>query len=229
MKQSFCRSLVVLGLAWSVSAANHKRSFWGWWGDDDVLNTITINEDTTSTAASTTSPTGSDSYTTSTDSYAAWASGATDTVSYPTETSGWTTESTTDTASAASYTTDATDTPTWTTDDTTDTTPTWTTDAAASTTDTADAADTTDTTNTTATTRQIFYGRFISAPTPDELVVENGAVLVVDTDGRGTIQQVAWNLTGPEEAPAALGVDDDVPVIEAADDGFFFPGFIGKR
>ena len=78
-------------------------------------------------------------------------------------------------------------------------------------------------------TQQIFYGRFISTPTPDNLLIATGAVLVTSSDGTGYIQATAWDTTDPTDAAARLGVGADVPVIQAGDNGFFFPGFIGKN
>lgn len=78
-------------------------------------------------------------------------------------------------------------------------------------------------------TQQIFYGRFISTPTPDKLLIQNGAVLVNSSDGKGYIVATAFNVTNPQAAAANLGVDASIPLIQAPDNGFFFPGFIGKR
>lgn len=77
-------------------------------------------------------------------------------------------------------------------------------------------------------TQQVFYGRFISAPGPEDLSIKTGAVLVSTSDGRGVIEKTVWNVTDVNAATAQLGVGADVPVIQSADDGFFFPGFIGK-
>lgn len=78
-------------------------------------------------------------------------------------------------------------------------------------------------------TQQVFFGRFISTPSPDQLSINTGAVLVSSSDGRGTIQNAVWNVTDAATALSSLGVASNVPVIYAADDGFFFPGFIGER
>ncbi|KAK4945725.1 hypothetical protein LTR10_015073 [Elasticomyces elasticus] len=78
-------------------------------------------------------------------------------------------------------------------------------------------------------TQQVFYGRFISTPNPDQLSINTGAVLVTSNDGRGTIQNAVWNVTDVQTALSSLGVDASVPVIYAADDGFFFPGFIDSH
>jgi hypothetical protein len=75
----------------------------------------------------------------------------------------------------------------------------------------------------------VFFGRFISTPSPDQLSINTGAVLVSSSDGRGTIQNAVWNVTDAASALSTLGVASNVPVVYAANDGFFFPGFIGKR
>lgn len=75
---------------------------------------------------------------------------------------------------------------------------------------------------------QIFLGRFVSTPTPDQLLIEQGAVLVSSADGRGFIKAVAWNVSDPVTATSALGVDSGTTVVTAGDNGFFFPGFIGR-
>ena len=72
--------------------------------------------------------------------------------------------------------------------------------------------------------RTIFFGRFISTPKPDELLIRTGAVLVSSADGRGTIEKADWTVNGPNDAASKLGVE--APVVCASDDGFFFPGFI---
>lgn len=74
---------------------------------------------------------------------------------------------------------------------------------------------------------QIFLGRFVSTPTPDQLSIEQGAVLVSSTDGKGFIKAVAWNVSDAMTATSALGVDSGTMVVTAGDNGFFFPGFIG--
>ena len=76
------------------------------------------------------------------------------------------------------------------------------------------------------TSKRIYFGRFISTPTPDELLIRLGAVLVDKKDGRGVIERADWNVNGPNDAASKLGVE--APVITAKDNGFFFPGFIGK-
>ena len=75
-------------------------------------------------------------------------------------------------------------------------------------------------------TRTIYFGRFISAPTPDDLLIQTGAVLVSSKDGRGIIEKTDWTVNGPSDALSKFGVE--VPVVTAPDNGFFFPGFIGK-
>jgi hypothetical protein len=81
---------------------------------------------------------------------------------------------------------------------------------------------------------QIFFGRFISTPDPDTLLIQTGAVLVTSENGRGYINATTFDLADGLNAStasvaAALGVGDDVPVTTIADgdDAFFFPGFIG--
>lgn len=74
--------------------------------------------------------------------------------------------------------------------------------------------------------RTIYFGRFISTPKPDELLIQTGAVLVSSRDGRGFIEKVDWTASGPNDALSKFGIE--VPVITASDRGFFFPGFIGK-
>jgi hypothetical protein len=76
------------------------------------------------------------------------------------------------------------------------------------------------------TQKRIYYGRFISTPKPDELLIRTGAVLVDRTDGGGVIEKAIWSVNGPEDAVSKLGVE--APVITAKETGFFFPGFIGK-
>jgi hypothetical protein len=71
----------------------------------------------------------------------------------------------------------------------------------------------------------IYFGRFISAPQPDELSIRTGAVLVDRNDGKGVIKQVDWTVTSPSDATSKFGVK--APVVVAKDSGFFFPGFIG--
>ena len=73
--------------------------------------------------------------------------------------------------------------------------------------------------------RAIYFGRFISTPKPDELLIQTGAVLVSSRDGRGRIEKVDWTVNGPNDALSKFGIE--VPVITAQDNGFFFPGFIG--
>lgn len=75
--------------------------------------------------------------------------------------------------------------------------------------------------------QQIFLGRFISTPAPDQLLIEQGAVLVSSGDGKGFIEAVAWNVTDPAAALTALGATSGTTVVTSEDDGFFFPGFIG--
>lgn len=78
-------------------------------------------------------------------------------------------------------------------------------------------------------TQQVFYGRFISTPQPDRLLIQSGAVLVNDTDGTGVITKTAWNVTDLEKALSQLDASKDVLVVRASEEGFFFPGFIGTN
>jgi hypothetical protein len=49
----------------------------------------------------------------------------------------------------------------------------------------------------------------------------------VDRDnGRGVIEKVAWDVKSANDAVSKLGAK--ATVVSASDDGFFFPGFIGK-
>lgn len=77
-------------------------------------------------------------------------------------------------------------------------------------------------------TQQVFFGRFISTPAQDVLSIETGAVLVNSSDGRGVIENAVWNVTDIGSALQQLGAGSNATVIYAADDGFFFPGFIGE-
>ncbi|KAK4946549.1 hypothetical protein LTR10_014401 [Elasticomyces elasticus] len=70
----------------------------------------------------------------------------------------------------------------------------------------------------------IYFGRFISAPQPDELLIRTGAVLVNRNDGKGVIKKADWTVTSSSDAASKFGVE--APVVVAKDSGFFFPGFI---
>ena len=75
--------------------------------------------------------------------------------------------------------------------------------------------------------KNVYYGRFISAPGAEELLIQQGAVLVSGTNGVGLIEKVDWTVTTPAEALTALGVEQaDVNFVETSEDSFFFPGFI---
>lgn len=74
--------------------------------------------------------------------------------------------------------------------------------------------------------KTIYYGRFIDAPTAQDLRIRTGAVLVSARDGTGLIEKVDWTVQGPNDAASKLGVE--APVITAGEKGFFFPGFIGE-
>jgi len=77
------------------------------------------------------------------------------------------------------------------------------------------------------TQKTIYFGRFISTPVQDELLIRTGAVLVSSQDGRGVIEKADWSVNGPDEAVSKFGVD--APVVTAKENGFFFPGFIGEQ
>lgn len=72
----------------------------------------------------------------------------------------------------------------------------------------------------------IYFGRFISTPQPEQLLIRTGAVLVDRKDGRGVIKKADWTVNGPSDALSKLGVD--APVVTTPESSFFFPGFIGK-
>src|SRR5689334_4960354 len=66
---------------------------------------------------------------------------------------------------------------------------------------------------------QIFFGRFISTPTPDQLLIQQGAVLVSSGDGKGFINAVAWNVSDPGAAITALGAASGTTIITSDDQG----------
>ncbi|KAK5328396.1 hypothetical protein LTR93_002181 [Exophiala xenobiotica] len=70
----------------------------------------------------------------------------------------------------------------------------------------------------------IYFGRFVSAPTPNELLIRTGAVLVDSKNGKGVITKADWTIDGPDGAVSKFGVE--APVVTSKDNGFFFPGFI---
>jgi len=74
--------------------------------------------------------------------------------------------------------------------------------------------------------RTIYFGRFISTPTPTELLIRTGAVLVAGEDGMGVIDEVDWEVQSAEEAATKFG--GEAEVVTGLEDGYFFPGFIGK-
>jgi hypothetical protein len=90
------------------------------------------------------------------------------------------------------------------------------------------AASTTPSAQSASPTKQVFYGRFISAPSGDELSIKTGAVLVSSSDGQGVIEAAVWDVEDVASAISQLGASGDTPVVQATDSGFFFPGFIGK-
>jgi guanine deaminase len=75
--------------------------------------------------------------------------------------------------------------------------------------------------------KTIFFGRFISTPTPDDLLIQTGAVLVSSTDGHGTIEKVDWTVNGASDASSKFG--EEVPVVTTGENDFFFPGFIDSH
>ncbi|KIX07224.1 guanine deaminase [Rhinocladiella mackenziei CBS 650.93] len=70
----------------------------------------------------------------------------------------------------------------------------------------------------------IYFGRFISTPKPEELLIRTGAVLVNKKNGRGVIERADWTVNGPNDAISKFGVE--APVVTTKENGFFFPGFI---
>lgn len=75
-------------------------------------------------------------------------------------------------------------------------------------------------------TQLIFFGRFVSTPRPNDLIIRTGAVLVSSRDGQGVIEKADWEVNGPNDAASKLGVE--APIVTAGEGGFFFPGFIGE-
>jgi guanine deaminase len=75
--------------------------------------------------------------------------------------------------------------------------------------------------------KTIYFGRFISAPTPDSLLILTGAVLVSNNDGHGTIEKADWTVNGAADALSKF--NEEVPVVTANENGFFFPGFIDSH
>lgn len=74
--------------------------------------------------------------------------------------------------------------------------------------------------------KTIYFGRFIDAPTAADLRIRTGAVLISSKDGHGVIERADWTVNGPNDAASKLRVE--APVVTAGEDGFFFPGFIGR-
>ena len=75
--------------------------------------------------------------------------------------------------------------------------------------------------------RFLFHGRFISAPTPHQLLIQQGAVLVSRNDGHGLIEKTNWAANTIEQALESFGLQQaDVEIIRASESTFFFPGFI---
>jgi hypothetical protein len=73
--------------------------------------------------------------------------------------------------------------------------------------------------------KTIYFGRFISTPTPADLLIRSGAVLVAGDDGGGVIEDADWEVKSAEEAKRKFGAEAEV--VTVGEDGFFFPGFIG--
>lgn len=76
-------------------------------------------------------------------------------------------------------------------------------------------------------TKTIYFGRFISTPTPSELLIRSGAVLVGGEDGSAVIEDVDWAAQSAEEAKQTFESTADMDIVIGEGDGFFFPGFIG--
>lgn len=74
--------------------------------------------------------------------------------------------------------------------------------------------------------RTLFFGRFISTPGPETLLVQQGAVLVSSTDSKGVIDKVDWTVRSSGEALARWHLDQDLIVFRSTENGFFFPGFV---
>jgi hypothetical protein len=81
-----------------------------------------------------------------------------------------------------------------------------------------------------AASRTIFCGRFVSSPDPGPttaLEIKEGAVLI--SYPAGTIEEVDWTVSSPEEARSRFGVGvDEGEVVNCAREGYFFPGFVGE-
>ena len=74
--------------------------------------------------------------------------------------------------------------------------------------------------------KTIYFGRFVSTPTPADLLIRSGAVLVTGEDGAGVIEDADWEVESAEEAKRKFRAEADV-VVTGDEHGFFFPGFIG--
>jgi hypothetical protein len=77
------------------------------------------------------------------------------------------------------------------------------------------------------TAKTIYSGRFVSTPTPHDLLIRTGAVLVDRNDGKGVIEKVAWDVNSPDGARVKFDAGNEIEVVVAKDNVFFFPGFIG--
>ena len=74
--------------------------------------------------------------------------------------------------------------------------------------------------------KTVYCGRFASTPTPSDVVIRFGAVLVAGEDGAGIIEDVDWEVKSAAEAQDKFG--QEVQIVTGPEDGFFFPGFIGN-
>lgn len=77
----------------------------------------------------------------------------------------------------------------------------------------------------------MFFGRFVSTPTPDAYLIQHGAILVDRNDGHGVIAKCVWDDSLDAEqldkVCARLGVEvEDIRLVKCNENGFFFPGFI---
>lgn len=76
--------------------------------------------------------------------------------------------------------------------------------------------------------KTLFTGRFISTPGPNDLLIQEGAVLVSSQNGHGIIEKADWKVTNSTEALSVFGLlaDEIHEIVSAPENGFFFPGFI---
>ena len=73
----------------------------------------------------------------------------------------------------------------------------------------------------------LFFGRFISTPTPHALSIQRGALLV-SSSRNGTIEKVKWDaISTVEDALDAFNIRKEaVEIVQCEEEGFFFPGFV---